>query len=873
MCKKLLILTSFVLMLVLLTNAQGQATGTILREVWEGIGGTYVSDLTGNANYPDNPTFADEITSFEAPTGFADNFGSRVHGWLHPVTTGDYTFWIATDDGGELWLSTDEDPANAVLISTVSVWAGSRQWDDPDVTPSGLIPLVGGRKYYISALYKEGGGGDNLSVAWEGPDSPTRDVIAGSFLSPAPMALSLLKAKDPVPADGAVDVEITELAWTPGPTAVSHKVYLSTDETIEEADLLVETDLEQAEVTLDPGVTRYWRVDEIEADGTVREGYVWTFTTLPVEAHFPSPGDGAVNALGSEVSWTPGKGGILHNVYFGTDPAALVLVAPMNIATSYDAGVLEPDTTYYWKIEEFPTFTVSPVWSFTTPPLFQVTDPNLVAWWKCDEGVGTTVLDWSGTGNHGSFVGDLQWVDGIDGAALALNGDGQYVDFGNPESLQLTEEVTITAWVKMADPDNAGKYMGIAGKLGNNTGVNRGFVLVRHSNSLFRFWYVTEEEGFQGANSDVTYTDTEWHHVAGVISGDTGVLYVDGVKQAVEATAPGLQDSGGIANIGRQYDDSSDDRLWNGLVDDVRIYNIALGAEEIRLMGADLALPYNPDPANGAGDLSRDTVLTWNAGDGAQMQDVYLGTDADAVAAAHIYDTTGIYRGSQAETTYAPDDLADGATHYWRVDQVSVDGSTTCITTGPVWSFDVAAIVPLYAEDFESFAVGTDLHDVNGWEGWEGAAGAGAPVSDAFASSGSNSVEIIGTADLVAILDITGGQITLTAMQYIPSGTTGNTFFILMDQYAPNPLKWASQTKFSLDTGQVQDGLATIVYDQWVELKYVIDLDNNTYDESYNGVVIRSAEEWSGDGNNTLQAIDLYSAGASSVYYDDIVIK
>ncbi|UCF15881.1 MAG: hypothetical protein JSW59_00175, partial [Phycisphaerales bacterium] len=67
------------------------------------------------------------------------------------------------------------------------------------------------------------------------------------------------------------------------------------------------------------------------------------------------------------------------------------------------------------------------------------------------------------------------------------------------------------------------------------------------------------------------------------------------------------------------------------------------------------------------------------------------------------------------------------------------------------------------------------------------------------------------------------------------------------------------------------DGGGTIVYDQWVELKYVIDLDNNTVDEYYNGVVIRSGQ-WDDAGHNTLQAIDLYSAGASSVYYDDITI-
>jgi hypothetical protein len=177
-----------------------------------------------------------------------------------------------------------------------------------------------------------------------------------------------------------------------------------------------------------------------------------------------------------------------------------------------------------------------------------------------------------------------------------------------------------------------------------------------------------------------------------------------------------------------------------------------------------------------------------------------------------------------------------------------------------------------YVEGFEAYEVGTDLHGVNNWEGWEGTAGAGAPVSDAQAASGANSVEIISSADLVKKLSVTGGQITLSALQYIPAGGSGDTFFILMNQYAPNPLDWSSQTKFSLGSGQINDDQATIVTDEWVELMYVIDLDNNTVEEYYNGAMFNSGE-WDGDAHNTLQAIDLYSAGASSVYYDDITIE
>ncbi|MFH1716026.1 MAG: LamG-like jellyroll fold domain-containing protein [Planctomycetota bacterium] len=375
MCKRLLFLTSFVLVLGLLGSAYGQGTGTILREVWEGIGGTNVSDLTDNPAFPDSPTYSDQITLFETPTDFADNFGSRVRGYLHPETSGDYTFWIATDDSSDLWLSTSDSPADTVVIAGVDGWCPARAFDGDQGDPgsrqmSAPVALVGGQKYYIEAIYKEGGGGDNLAVAWEGPDSPARSVIEGRFLSPVIRPA----ARQPVPADGAIDADVTALEWTAGDTAVSHKVYLSTDAAIDESDLLGETQLTIQVVTVDPGTTYYWRVDEVDADGNVTEGKVWSFTTIPLEAHFPSPADGATSqSLSSKLSWTAGKVVIMHDVYFGTDQAAIAARDMTTfkgklITASYNPGPLAPDTTYYWAVDQFtPTGTVAgPVWSFTT---------------------------------------------------------------------------------------------------------------------------------------------------------------------------------------------------------------------------------------------------------------------------------------------------------------------------------------------------------------------------------------------------------------------------------------------------------------------------------------------------------------------------
>ncbi|MVT12082.1 T9SS type A sorting domain-containing protein [Chitinophaga tropicalis] len=158
-------------------------TGSILRESWTGIGGTVIGSLTSNASYPNNPTGRDQITSLEGPTNWADNYGTRIRGYIHPPVSGSYTFWIAGDDNADLYLSTTDNPANSSRIAYVNGWTTSRQWNKYSTQQSAAISLVAGQKYYIEVLHKEGGGGDNVAVSWQGPGI-SQQVIAGSYLSP-----------------------------------------------------------------------------------------------------------------------------------------------------------------------------------------------------------------------------------------------------------------------------------------------------------------------------------------------------------------------------------------------------------------------------------------------------------------------------------------------------------------------------------------------------------------------------------------------------------------------------------------------------------------------------------------------------------------
>ncbi len=171
------------------TPLSGTATITVnvvkpglKREVWTGLaGGQGIAGLTGSLYFPRSPNESGYVQHFEAPSGWGDNYGQRLSGYLIPPSSGDYTFWIASDDGGELWLSTDPSPSNRKRIATVNGAVGNQAWTQQANQQSAVIPLVAGQRYYIEALHKEGAGGDHLAVAWQGPGF-TRVRIDGNNL-------------------------------------------------------------------------------------------------------------------------------------------------------------------------------------------------------------------------------------------------------------------------------------------------------------------------------------------------------------------------------------------------------------------------------------------------------------------------------------------------------------------------------------------------------------------------------------------------------------------------------------------------------------------------------------------------------------------
>ena len=190
----------------------------------------------------------------------------------------------------------------------------------------------------------------------------------------------------PEPEDGAlINQTWSLLSWEPGATAASHDVYVG--DNFDDVDSGVEGTFQGNQATtlvtvgfpgfafpdgLLPGTTYYWRIDEVEADGTtIHKGQIWSFAIPPRTAYFPDPADDAESVdTDATLSWTAGFEAKLHTVYFGDnfdDVNNAAGALPQGDAT-YSPGPLQLAKTYYWRVDEFDALNTykGPVWSFTT---------------------------------------------------------------------------------------------------------------------------------------------------------------------------------------------------------------------------------------------------------------------------------------------------------------------------------------------------------------------------------------------------------------------------------------------------------------------------------------------------------------------------
>ena len=159
------------------------------RELWPNLNSTpgntldALTNTAWNPNWPDfpDPSYTQVFTNFETEVNSGMNqYGQLLRTLVVPPASGNYSFWIASDDSSELFLSTDEDPANMVSIASVPGWTNSREWTKYPEQQSAPVTLAAGRRYYLEAIMQQGSGGDNLAVRWQLPNFNFEEPLTAS---------------------------------------------------------------------------------------------------------------------------------------------------------------------------------------------------------------------------------------------------------------------------------------------------------------------------------------------------------------------------------------------------------------------------------------------------------------------------------------------------------------------------------------------------------------------------------------------------------------------------------------------------------------------------------------------------------------------
>ncbi len=559
-------------------------------------------------------------------------------------------------------------------------------------------------------------GNSLVLIIRDDPDNPSKGIRcaeawdgAGGNIDRIPLLHIEFTSKssmNPDPADSALYEDTwASLSWAAGMSAASHDVYFG-DNFDDVNDGTGDTFQGNQPLTffvvgfpgmpypdgLVTGTTYYWRIDDVEANGTTtHKGNVWSFWVPLRTAYDPDPVDGAKYvSTDVELSWMGGFGAKLHYVYFGenSDDVNNATGGLLQGTTTYTPGTLEKDKTYYWRVDEYdpPTTHKGDVWSFKTLPIITITDPNLIGWWKFDEGSGSTAIDWSGYGNNGTLGGDPQWVDGIMDCALDLRGL-DYVTIDGVVDDITSNDITLSAWIKTTQGAEGNVFASNDG--GSHVlqfGIDNGNVWV--------------DDG-PDVDFPPAINDNQWHMITFVMRGSKATIYVDAVQVGTITTIIDITTETRWS-IGQEWDDGIPSDFYIGMVDNARFYDVALTPDEVKeLMRGDPLVAWNSSPDNGSTPSLKDTTsVSWSPGDNASQHDVYFGLDKDAVDNADASDTTGIYRGRQSTTSYnIPEALEwGGGPYYWRIDEYNTDAT---ISRGGIWSFTVADFIVV--DDFEDY--------------------------------------------------------------------------------------------------------------------------------------------------------------------------
>ncbi|PFG38837.1 concanavalin A-like lectin/glucanase superfamily protein [Georgenia soli] len=193
--------------------------------------------------------------------------------------------------------------------------------------------------------------------------------------------------------------------------------------------------------------------------------------------------------------------------------------------------------------------------------------------WLLDEGSGTVVADSSGLGNDGTVQGTVAWGPGRSGSSLVLDGSGGYVQVPDADSLDVSAAMTVAAWVR--PQVLATQYVVKKAVVGSRDGFE--LSMSSTGRAFFRVNEVTSGDRFRVSASSA-HALGSWVHLAGTYDGTTMRFYVDGVLQGSVAGPAAVATNALGLGIGAE---PGGNRKFRGGIDEVRLYDRALSAQEI----------------------------------------------------------------------------------------------------------------------------------------------------------------------------------------------------------------------------------------------------------------------------------------------------
>jgi len=418
--------------------------------------------------------------------------------------------------------------------------------------------------------------------------------------------------------------------------------------------------------------------------------------------------------------WTPGVSVDTHDIYFGTsmdyvsegaDPCVTA-----HDTNSFHPGPLEYAATYYWRVDEVNGLDKweGVIWRFAVK--CEITDPNLIVWYKFDETEGDIVQDLSGHELEGYVDGYEPGVwepnDGYHDGCLVYD-DNIAVLIPYEFGTYFNDEITIAVWLNGLHTQSRDSDMPIidGGSLSEELLEGEWKLTVLAPTGDEKVAWRTGND----SNDVLMWNDAtpkawrdDWHHFAFIKDEGEGSgtmkIYFDGLE--VKSKSGTLDSLGyalnGLVRLGAYITNDSD---YEGKMDDFRIYNRALLAKEVAALyrGADLSLAWGPRPFDGQPDAMWDVDLTWQPGDYAgDTHNLYFGTNWDEVNEANSAYHPDVNYKNVNDTTFDVGLLELDTTYYWRVDEVN-DACRPEPWKGRVWRFTVADYIVI--DNMEDYTV------------------------------------------------------------------------------------------------------------------------------------------------------------------------